>query len=151
MLTGYILAVAYASSKAACEVLSEGLRRELAPFGVRVATVITGAVKTNLHSNCTHVALPEGSLYAPVANQISDRATGKDVQGRTSTPEFFAKGLVGDLMAGATGKIYRGRMSTLMDVITRYLPSWLVVSLFFRIRCSYVVILVLGIFGTKRI
>lgn len=121
--------VAYAASKAACEVLSEGLRRELEPFGVRVATVVTGAVKTNLHSNTPQMVLPKGSLYAPVAEKISERATGKDVQGRNCTPEVFARGLVGDLMGGASGKIYRGSMSTLMDVVTRYLPLWLVVSL----------------------
>ncbi|KAJ4419044.1 hypothetical protein N0V82_005167 [Gnomoniopsis sp. IMI 355080] len=116
--------VTYASSKAAGEVLSEGLRRELAPFGVRVATVIVGGVKTNIHQNSPQHQLPPGSLYTPVAEKISDRATGKDINVRMDDPHVFAKRLVKDLLDGASGKIYRGNISSTMGFLAWFLPSW---------------------------
>lgn len=118
----------YASSKAAGEVLSEGLRRELAPFGVNVATVIVGGVQTNIHSNSPAHRLPPGSLYTPVAAMISDRATGRDIRVRMDDPEMFARGLVKDLMNGASGKIYRGNLSSTLAVLAWLLPSWIMVS-----------------------
>lgn len=120
--------VTYASSKAAGEVLSEGLRRELAPFGVKVATVIVGGVQTNIHKNSPEHHLPPGSLYAPVAAKISDRASGRDITVRMDDPGVFAQHLVRDLMAGASGRIYRGNVSSTMSFLAWLLPSWLMVS-----------------------
>lgn len=118
----------YASSKAAGEVLSEGLRRELAPFGVKVATVIVGGVQTNIHQNSPEHQLPSESLYTSVATNIADRATGKDIKVRMDDPDVFARLLVKDLMNGASSKIYRGSMSSTMRYLTWLLPSWLMVS-----------------------
>lgn len=120
--------VTYASSKAAGEVLSEGLRRELAPFGVRVATVIVGGVQTNIHQNSPQHQLPQGSFYTPVADRISDRATGKDINVRMDDPQVFAKRLIKDLLNGASGKIYRGNISSTMGFLAWFLPSWIMVS-----------------------
>lgn len=119
----------YASSKAAGEAFSEGLRREISPFGVKVATVIVGGVKTNIHSNSPEHQLPPGSLYALAGEEISDRATGKDIRVRMDPPEVFAKGLVNDLVNGASGKIYRGNLSSTMSWMVWALPSWIMVSL----------------------
>lgn len=118
----------YASSKAAGEAFSEGLRRELSPLGVKVATVIVGGVKTNIHSNSPGHRLPPGSLYTPAAENISARATGTDIRVRMDPPEVFAKGLVGDLMNGASGKVYRGNLSSTMTCLAWALPSWIMVS-----------------------
>lgn len=57
----------YASSKFALEGLSESLRTELRPFGVRVAVVEPGVVRTNFRRNQT---VPEGlsdgeNVYSP--------------------------------------------------------------------------------------
>lgn len=120
--------VTYASSKAAVEVVSEGLRRELAPFGVKVATVIVGGVQTNIHKNSPTHHLPPDSFYTPVAAMISDRATGKDIPVRMDEPEVFAKRLVNDLVNGARGRIYRGNISSTMGFLSWLLPSWVMVS-----------------------
>ncbi|KAJ4410562.1 hypothetical protein N0V82_009226 [Gnomoniopsis sp. IMI 355080] len=117
--------VTYASSKAACEVLSEGLRRELAPFGVKVATVITGAVATNLHNNTPLLPLPEDSFYKAVKKQIADRASGADVKQHLGSCDVLAEKIVGDLLRGASGKIYRGNLSTLLGIIKSYFPEWI--------------------------
>lgn len=119
----------YASSKAAGETLSEGLRRELAPFGVKVATVIVGGVQTNIHRNSPEHQLPPNSLYAPVAARISDRAAGKDIKVQMDDPEVFARCLINDLMNGASGKIYRGNVSSTMGFLAWLLPTWAMVCL----------------------
>lgn len=127
--TMLIFLVTYASSKAAGEVLSEGLRRELAPFGVNVVTVIVGGVQTNIHKNSPEHQLPPGSLYAPVAARIADRASGKDIKVRMDDPAGFAECLVKDLMKGVSGKIYRGNVSSTMGFLVWLLPSWVMVSM----------------------
>ncbi|PSR77300.1 hypothetical protein BD289DRAFT_445556 [Coniella lustricola] len=116
--------VTYASSKAACEVFSEGLRRELAPLGVNVATVIVGGVQTNIHNNQLEASLPEDSLYRPISKFIADRASGRDSIGYLGSVNDFAKGLVNDLLRGVTGKIYHGKMSWFF-IVARFFPSWL--------------------------
>ncbi|KAF3767812.1 NAD(P)-binding protein [Cryphonectria parasitica EP155] len=123
--------VTYASSKAAAEAFSEGLRRELAPLGVKVATVMVGGVKTNIHSSHPALSLPEDSFYRPVANRIADRAAGRDAEQYLGPPEDFARGLVDDLLRGASGKVYHGKMAS-MAGIARLLPSWLLVSRWIR-------------------
>lgn len=119
--------VTYASSKAACEVFSEGLRRELAPLGVKVVTVIVGGVKTNIHSNQPKLTLPDDSFYRPVAKQIADRASGQGDEAYMGPPEDFARGLVRNLVGGASGKVYHGKMSSLA-IIVKFFPTWLLVS-----------------------
>lgn len=62
---------AYNASKAALTQYSETLRLELEPIGIKVVTVVTGQVSTNL------VALPtleEKSIYKPLEPTLQERA-----------------------------------------------------------------------------
>jgi hypothetical protein len=95
-------------------------------------TVITGAIETNIFANAPEHHLPEGSLYAPAASEIAERAAGADVSGRLGRREDFARKLVGDIMAGATGKVYRGNMSSMIKFLTTYMPMSLIVSILRR-------------------
>jgi short-subunit dehydrogenase len=66
---------AYSASKAALLALSDSLRVELEPFGVRLTYVTAGAIKTAFADNIlggTQVARYErpDSLYRPLADQI---------------------------------------------------------------------------------
>ncbi|KAL8737127.1 MAG: hypothetical protein Q9181_001998 [Wetmoreana brouardii] len=117
----------YGGSKAAIDLISETLRLELAPFDVKVVTCVTGAVKTNLMSNSTKHDLPVGSIYTPLASKISERANGEDVKD-ASTPEHFAKRLVTDTLGGASGKVYRGKLATITQFISTFLPTRTLVS-----------------------
>lgn len=133
----------YASSKSAFVTLSETLRLELQPLGVRVATVIVGAVSTNIFANMPAYKLPANSRYGPVEKQIQARATGNDVSGQKDTAEDFARKLVGRVLSGgggggggASGRIACGKLSTAVQLLTTYFPTWVVVSLppfFFRL------------------
>jgi short-subunit dehydrogenase len=74
---------AYASSKFALEGLSESLRTELRPFGIRVAVVEPGVVRTNFRSN---QAVPEGvsgreSVYSPHMEVYLRRHAGLERRG----------------------------------------------------------------------
>ncbi|KAK9326685.1 hypothetical protein V1520DRAFT_284770 [Lipomyces starkeyi] len=67
----YPFTSAYNASKAALAQYSETLRLELEPTGIKVVTVVTGQVRTNL------VALPtleETSIYKPLEPALRDRA-----------------------------------------------------------------------------
>jgi short-subunit dehydrogenase len=58
---------AYNSTKYAIESLSDALRMELAPFGVKVSLIEPGVIKTEFADVAMSSAkLPEGSPYAPV-------------------------------------------------------------------------------------
>ncbi|KAF7552354.1 hypothetical protein G7Z17_g4391 [Cylindrodendrum hubeiense] len=65
----------YNSSKAALAMLSDSLRLELEPFGIKVIDLRTGVVQTNLIKNqqVTGPSLPEDSLYKP-AKEFVEKA-----------------------------------------------------------------------------
>lgn len=119
----------YAGSKSAFATVSESLRLEMRPLGVRVVTVNVGAVATNIFNNRPVYAPPPDSVYGPVEKQIEARVTGSDVSGSKDTPEVFARGLVGKILGGASGKVSSGKLSSTVRVCTTYLPTWLMVSL----------------------
>ncbi|KAK8112523.1 hypothetical protein PG984_013049 [Apiospora sp. TS-2023a] len=118
----------YAGSKSACEAISESLRYELQPFGVKVLTVIVGAIKTNIFNNRPEYELPQGSLYDPARKEVTARIAGRDVEGRLGKPEDFAKSLVGDMMGGVSGTIGRGNMSSFVRFATAVFPRFILVS-----------------------
>ncbi|KAK3333413.1 oxidoreductase [Cercophora scortea] len=109
--------------------LIEGLRLELKPFGVKVVTVITGGVESNLFANAPEHHLPAGSRYAVAEKEIGGRATGNGVGAQTISREAYARSLVGDVLQGVTGKVYRGKMATLVRLVTSLLPTSLIDTL----------------------
>lgn len=118
----------YGGSKAAIDMIGETLRLELAPFDVKVITCVTGAIQTNIMTNSEKHDLPSGSLYAPVAEKIYERARGDDIKDQRSSSEDFAERLVRDVLGGATGKVYRGKFSSLTRFTTTFLPTSILVS-----------------------
>jgi 1-acylglycerone phosphate reductase len=97
------------------------MRMELAPFGVKVVTVIAGSVKTNLRANTTKERLPSTSLYLPAQDAIEKHGAGQDSINRGS-PEGFAQDVVKDILKGACTKIWRGNNSTLVHYLPLVLP-----------------------------
>ncbi|KAI1362868.1 hypothetical protein F5Y08DRAFT_257890 [Xylaria arbuscula] len=63
----YIYGSSYNASKAALHHWSNTLRVEMAPLGVKVLTVISGEIGTNILRNDRKRELPEGSYYSPLA------------------------------------------------------------------------------------
>ncbi|EGR47101.1 uncharacterized protein TRIREDRAFT_109349 [Trichoderma reesei QM6a] len=66
----YMYGASYNASKAALHHYSNTLRLEMSPFNVKVLTVISGEVGTNILKNDVHRELPEGSYYEPLADDF---------------------------------------------------------------------------------
>ena len=118
----------YTSSKAALKSYSEGLRHELAPFGVKVVTIMTGVVGSNLWTRAPELNL-EGSRYAPATKEIMDIATGANTGG-TMPCSDYARRVVDDLVGGKTGLIWRGKMASIGWFLTSFMPTWVLVCIF---------------------
>ncbi|EOD50684.1 putative short-chain dehydrogenase reductase family protein [Neofusicoccum parvum UCRNP2] len=105
--------------------LIETLRLELQPFGVKVVTAVSGAVKSKIFTNAPALRLPEDSLYTPAEKEIVARAGGADVEKNHSTLEDYSRTLVSDILGGASGKVYRGSMSSIVKILTAWMPTFL--------------------------
>lgn len=117
----------YGASKVALDILDETLRLELAPFQVKVLTVVTGAVETNIMKNGPDVKIPSGSLYAKAEKTILARARGEDVPGKMKA-SHYAETVVSDILGGATGKVWRGGMASMVRISSSILPTSALVS-----------------------
>ncbi|AMS14206.1 short-chain dehydrogenase/reductase [Pseudomonas chlororaphis] len=84
---------AYCASKAAVHALSDALRMELAPFGIRVMEVQPGAIASSFAKNAGHQAeqlLTERSPWWPLREGIRARARASQDH-PTPTGEFAAR------------------------------------------------------------
>lgn len=90
----YVFGSVYNASKAALHSYSNTLRLELAPFGVRVVTVVTGGVTSNISR--THRTLPEGSIYLPIASEYERRQTHS--QANAIPNEQYARSVLGQVL-----------------------------------------------------
>lgn len=90
----YVFGSVYNASKAALHSYSNTLRLELAPFGVRVVTVVTGGVTSNISR--THRTLPEDSIYLPLASEYESRQTHS--QANAIPNEQYARSVLGQVL-----------------------------------------------------
>lgn len=117
----------YAGSKAAMTAITVALRLELAPFGVGVVTVNTGAVNTNTLASGANFKLPAGSVYKSIKKEIAGRARGEDGTPRME-PSVYAEKVVGDVLGGARGQIWRGGYASIVRFALSKLPISLSLS-----------------------
>ncbi|KAF2792194.1 NAD(P)-binding protein [Melanomma pulvis-pyrius CBS 109.77] len=85
----YLYGSSYNATKAALAHWGNTLRVEMAPFDVRVITVISGEVSTNILKNDAHRRLPEGSYYSPLAEEFHAHVT-RTPQGATDRFDYAA-------------------------------------------------------------
>ncbi|KAI0861218.1 NAD(P)-binding protein [Xylaria cubensis] len=71
----YVYGSSYNASKAALHHWSNTLRVEMAPLGVRVLTIISGEIGTNILKRDRHRELPEYSLFAPLRESFKSHVT----------------------------------------------------------------------------
>ncbi|KAJ7726685.1 short-chain dehydrogenase/reductase [Mycena maculata] len=108
----------YNASKAAVEILGTTIRKELAPLGVRVVTLKTGSVRSDLFKNAPPTKLPEDSLYASMKDSVERRTMLE--QGQFVEPEVYAKEVVTQLLRPSVKHIiWQGGLSTVA-----WLLSW---------------------------
>lgn len=109
----------YNSSKAAETMMSETMRIELEPLGVRVMTVMLGQVSTQMYANTPTFRLPEGSPYEKIAAAITSSSKG-ELNHNNEPAIVVARNLVRDAISGRRGQIWRGGLAG-----TVYLSLWL--------------------------
>jgi hypothetical protein len=92
----------------------------LAPYGVRVVDLKTGAVKTNFFANNTSAGddgrprLPEGSLYEPIKETVEKTLNGADFEPHMADRHTWAKGVVSDLIKSSPpSQVWRGGTATI--------------------------------------
>lgn len=115
----------YCASKAALHALSDSMRMELAPFGVKVVIVQPGAIESDFGNNANKALDSSNNIserYAPLREQIEARAHASQVD---ATPAVnFAMQLV-DMIDGDRLKpvIRIGNKSRMMPFLKRWLPT----------------------------
>ncbi|MEW6168207.1 MAG: SDR family oxidoreductase [Pseudomonadota bacterium] len=116
---------AYCASKAAVHALSDALRMELAPFGLRVMTVQPGAIRSEFGATATRSLAStrtQASLYAAVSAAIAARANAS--QQHATPAEAFAQRLADALLSPVPPKLLRaGNGSRLLPALARWLPT----------------------------
>lgn len=98
----------------------------MAPFDVKVLTVIAGAVETNMNNAAAHgpTTLPsKDSIFRPAEKHIAKGA----VPERMAVDRFADK-LIGDVLSGATGRAWRGAFATRVWAILTFCPQIALVS-----------------------
>ncbi|KAF2257879.1 oxidoreductase [Lojkania enalia] len=109
----------YNSSKAAMNLLSETMRLELAPLGIKVITLMTGNVKSHMSDPTACTSLPSTSRYLEIKDKL-------DTTGYSNMPtEKFAKQVVEDMLVGKDGKVWRGLNALTVRLLAHSLPVWI--------------------------
>ncbi|KAJ8061073.1 hypothetical protein OCU04_010150 [Sclerotinia nivalis] len=107
----------YAASEAALNTLGETLRLELAPFDVKILTIVSGAVKADIYKKPGEFSLPPDSIYAPIVSKIADVAEGKTNPDMMETDAYASK-VVADLLKERDGLVYRGNWATVTHILS---------------------------------
>ncbi|KAA8642963.1 hypothetical protein EYZ11_001086 [Aspergillus tanneri] len=114
----------YASSKAALKSYGETLRLEMTPLGVKVMTVMAGAIGTNIFANYSPPPLPENSLFKAASKEIH-LVESRGVVENCTPVSLFAKGVVDDVLGGSSGLTWRGKLASITWAATSFLPAWI--------------------------
>ncbi|OTA66028.1 short-chain dehydrogenase/reductase [Hypoxylon sp. EC38] len=118
----------YNATKAAVEVLSGTIRPELAPLGIRVVVVKTGAIKSEFFNNTPLMKLPEDSLYRPAREFIERRKVLENTPYMET--EVYAKKVVDTLLRPSVKPvIWQGALTTFGWILSWFgwegmLVSW---------------------------
>ncbi|KAL1988519.1 hypothetical protein VTN96DRAFT_8914 [Rasamsonia emersonii] len=135
----YVFGSVYNASKAALHSFSDTLRVELAPFGVKVTTVITGGVQSRIAR--VKRVLPPTSLYRPIEAEYNRRVSHS--QEGAMPHDAYARSVVTQVLYGsapwrwlwpwAQGSkkwIWEGNRSWIIRFVT---GGWLWFGLFDRV------------------
>lgn len=132
----YVWAPLYCASKAALHAYSDTLRVELAPLGVRVITIVTGGVKSNIAR--VHRELPANSYMLPCKDEYENRLTHSQQVGQDT--RVYARRCVERVLAsdGLVKKrwVWEGSMSWVVWFVRSWLPAGPLMDWYFTRKYS---------------
>jgi 1-acylglycerone phosphate reductase len=99
------------------EIVAETLRLELAPFGVGVLEVVTGAVQTKGQTYFGDLKLPAQSLYKEIEQTFVSRAQGNDGMARMDAKDY-ASAVVDEITKRTTGRFWYGNNADAVKMST---------------------------------
>ncbi|TGJ82157.1 hypothetical protein E0Z10_g6605 [Xylaria hypoxylon] len=109
----YMYGSSYNASKAALQHWSNTLRLEMSPFNVKVITVISGEVGTNILKNDINRELPEGSYYSPLAAEFKKHVQRTPTQ-FTDRFEYAANVVAQSLKSSPTAWFWYGSSTSVI-------------------------------------
>ena len=120
----------YNSSKAAMAMISDTMRLELEPFGVRVVELKTGAVKSGFYQNqnfdqsaASMTVLPEGSLYYKARAAVEKSMKGDSVQAEAISAQTWAKQVAEEVMNNSpAARVWKGKNAFAVWFARRFMP-----------------------------
>jgi NADP-dependent 3-hydroxy acid dehydrogenase YdfG len=114
---------AYCGTKAAIHLLSDALRMELAPFGIRVTTVQPGAIESDFGATAAHgiERYRDGSLYSGVFDSIESRAGASQVGSMPAA--IFAREVVDAVTAPSPPAVFRAGKHSMRLPVLGHLPA----------------------------
>ncbi|KAH8664653.1 hypothetical protein BX600DRAFT_481626 [Xylariales sp. PMI_506] len=103
----------YSATKAAATALTEGMRIELAPFGIRVVNIVTGGAKSAFFDNANDAELPEDSIYNIAKEVIEAPMNGNQPGMSKMDATTYAERVAKDLSQSKPPfMMYRGTMAS---------------------------------------
>lgn len=133
-VSGYVTAPftsLYSASKFAVEALTDGMRRELIPFGIDVLSIAPGPVKTPIWTKAkTQTKAFEGTRYAGILDKLEAYTNGAEAGG--VAPELIAKTLLEMLEATKPRPDRLVMNKAWMARIVRQLPKRMQDNIFLR-------------------
>ena len=142
----------YSASKAAAASITETLRLELEPFGIKVVNLMTGAVKSGFGEKLARekAALPPDFIYNVAKEIVESRiSAGGMPNAEKMDPMVWAARVVGDLSKRSPSYwIFRGKGSTFIWVAT-LLPVGLFDRMIKKITGLDEVKRIIGVEGAK--
>ena len=107
----------YSATKRGIEIIADTLRLEIAPFGVDVLEIVTGAVQSRGQTYFDKFTLPQDSLYKPIETKIASRAQGKDGRPRMDLTEY-STAVVDAIVKREAGKFWYGQNAEMVKMST---------------------------------
>ncbi|KAF2090127.1 NAD(P)-binding protein [Saccharata proteae CBS 121410] len=125
----YVFGSIYNATKAALHAYSDTLRVELAPFGVRVVTIVTGGVQSNIAREKRE--LPPDSYYIPISAEFKRRTTHS--QEGAMPNKDYARSVVNKVLQKKPPLwVWEGKLSWTVWFTTSFLPKAVMDSVFWR-------------------
>jgi len=125
----YVFGSAYNASKAALHAYTNTLRVELQPFDVKVITIVTGGVKSNIAR--IDRTLPPDSVYLPIDTEYQRRTKHSQEVGMPA--EKYAKSVVSQVLVRRPKRnVWEGSASWLVWFASTFLPAWFLDWVFIR-------------------